>query len=211
MKNHFFLPIFLCLISFSAFGCRAVEPEEVYLISALGFDRTNSGVRVSAEVPLTREDEADKMEVRVFEGEGETFPSALEAMKAGLAKQLEFGHCALIVFGDGMENSRLDEILECLFEWQVPLSATVVYSPNAGELLKKGSLSAPAVGYEIPDILRLISKERGILFQCRVYEVASSGGSFRIPQFLPNGEEAAEVDRLEGECVYHEKKAVGIE
>lgn len=211
MKKRFFLLLFLCLVCLSVAGCRAVEPEEVYLISALGFDRTESGVRVSAEVPLTRENEADQMEVRVFEGTGKTLPSALEAMKAGLAKRLEFGHCALIVLGDGMEESRLDEILESLSGWQVPLSATVVFSPGAGELLKKGSLSAPAVGYEIPDILRLISEERGVSFRCRVYEVASAKGNFKIPRFLPNGEETAEVDRLDGICVYREKKAVGIE
>ena len=210
MKRLFCLlaAVYLCFL-FCA--CQAVEPEEVYLISALGFDKTDAGIRLVAEVPLTRESEADKMEIRVFEGEGASVPSALGAMKAGLAKRLEFGHCALVVLGRGIEEGVLDEVLANLSDRQVPLSATVVFSPDARELLKKGSLSAPAVGYEIPDILRLISKERGVVFHCRVYEVASAGGAFQIPQFLPNGEEAAEVDRWAGMCVYREKKAVEIE
>lgn len=192
-------------------GCRAVEPEEVYLVSALGFDRIDSEVRLVAEVPLTRENEADKMEVRIFEGRGKTIPYALENMKTGLAKQLEFGHCALIVLGQGVEEDLLDQALERVLTWQVPLSATVVSSPNAKELLKKGSLSAPAAGYELPDVLRLIGKERGILFSCRVYEVVSAGGSFRLPRFLPNGEETDAADRFAGVCVYREKKAVSVE
>ncbi len=202
-----FTLILSCLL---LLGCHAVEPEEVYLISALGFDKTDSGVRLVAEVPLTRESEADKMEVRIFEGNGRSAPAALEDMKTGLAKQLEFGHCALAVLGKGIEGEVLDEVLECLRSWQIPLSATVVYSPDARDLLGQGSLSAPAVGYEIPDILRLISRERGVNFRCRVYEVDSSGGSFQIPRFLPNGEEVAQVDRLDGLCIYREKKAVKI-
>ena len=192
-------------------GCGAVEPEEVYLVSAMGFDVAGEGVRLSAEVPLTRENEADKMEVRVFEGEGATFAGALETMQNGLAKELEFGHCALAVFGKGMEEEKLDEAMDCLRAWQVPLSATAVYSPDARELLQKGSLSAPAVGYELPDILELVSKARGIRFSCRIYEVASSAGTFALPQFLPSGKEAAEVDRWTGMCAYREKKVVGIE
>ena len=205
----FLLSAVLILPSLSA--CRAVEPEEVYLISALGFDRVEDGVRLVAEVPLTRENEADQMEVRLFEGSGKSIPSALEDMKSGLARQLEFGHCALAVLGEGIEEETLDWVLKCLSEWQVPLSATVVFSPDARALLGRGSLSAPAVGYELPDILRLISKSRGVSFRCRVYEVASSGGDFQIPRFLPNGEEVAEVDRLAGVCVYRQKKAVRIE
>ncbi len=209
MKRTVWLLAAVLIVPFFS-GCHAVEPEEVYLISALGFDRVDSGVRLVAEVPLTRESEEDKMEVRIFEGTGASLPSALEDMKSGLAKQLEFGHCALAVLGEGVEGETLDRVLECLSEWRVPLSATVIFSPNARELLKKGSLSAPAVGYEIPDILRLISKERGISFRCRIYEVASAGGNFEIPRFLPNGDEVAEVDRLAGTCVYREKKAVEI-
>lgn len=209
MKRTVWLLAAVLIVPFFS-GCHAVEPEEVYLISALGFDRVDSGVRLVAEVPLTRESEADKMEVRIFEGTGKSIPSALEDMKSGLAKQLEFGHCALAVLGEGIEGELLDAVIECLSGRRVPLSATVIFSPDARELLKKGSLSAPAVGYEIPDILRLISKEREILFRCRVYEVASAGGNFQIPRFLPNGDEVAEVDRLAGMCVYQEKKAVGV-
>lgn len=189
-------------------GCYAVEPEEVYLISALGFDRTDTGIRLVAEVPLTREDESDKMEVRVFEGTGGSIPAALEAMKTGLAKKPEFGHCALAVLGEGVEGAELEAALQCLSEWQVPLSATVIFSPDAKSLLEKGSLSAPAVGYEIPDILRLISEERGVVFRCRVYEISSSGGSFIVPRFLPNGDEIAQVDRLEGVRIYQNQRAV---
>ena len=195
----FFETVFLALC---LSGCQAVEPEEVYLVSALGFDAAGADVRVVAEVPLTRESETDRMEVRVFEGTGKDLAAALTEMKNGLAKQLEFGHCALVVLGEGIEGERLTAVLKTIPTWEVPLSVTVVCSPDARELLRQGSLSAPAVGYEIPDILQLIASERGESFKCRYYEIALANGNFAVPRFLSNGKEEAQVDRFDGLCKY---------
>ena len=103
MNRIFVFCICFCLC-LPVLGCSAVEPEELYLVSAFGVDRTDAGVRIVAEVPLTRETAADEMEVRLFEGEGETLSSALVEMKKGLAKKMDFGHCALAVFGKDVEG-----------------------------------------------------------------------------------------------------------
>lgn len=196
---------FLCLF---LFGCRAVEPEEVYLVSAVGFDKIDDRVRFCIEVPLTRESETDRMELRIFEGEGESVGEALCNLKNGLARQLELGHCALVVLGEGIEGERLATVLQSVTELQIPLSVTVVSSPKARELLSQGSLSAPAAGYEIPDILQLLEAGQKEPFKCRLYEIAAANGNFEIPQFLPEGQAAAGVDRYTGLCKFREGRRV---
>ena len=207
MKQLLFLLLPLCLLLAS---CRAgaTEPEQLYLVSAVGFDRTEDGLRVVTEVPLTRENEADKMEVRVFEGTGTTLADAMDDLRSGLGKKLFFGHCAVAVIGDRVSGDTLRAVLDFLTDGEIPLSVTVVSAPDARELLARGSLSAPAAGYEIPDILRLRMREGGISVRCRVYEIAAQGSVFSLPRFLPNDPENAEADRFAGERAFREWKAV---
>ena len=129
MKCLWALPL-LCLL-FASCGMNTTEPEQLYLVSAIGFDAAEEGVCVVAEVPLTRETEADKMDVCVFQGVGQNIPDALDQMKKGLGKRLFFGHCALAVLGDGMEADRLRAALDFLADEEIPLSITVVSAPNA--------------------------------------------------------------------------------
>ncbi|MBQ3639603.1 MAG: hypothetical protein II955_03695 [Clostridia bacterium] len=206
MKCLWALPL-LCLL-FASCGMNTTEPEQLYLVSAIGFDAAEEGVCVVAEVPLTRETEADKMDVCVFQGVGQNIPDALDQMKKGLGKRLFFGHCALAVLGDGMEADRLRAALDFLADEEIPLSITVVSAPNARELLARGSLSAPAAGYEIPDILRLQTREAGLFLQCRYYEIAARGSDFTIPRFEPNAPERAEADRFCGLRTFREGRAV---
>lgn len=199
--------LLLCLFLSSCKGNTA-EPEQLYLVSAIGFDVAEEGFCVVAEVPLTRETEADKMDVCVFEGVGKNIPDAVAQMKKGLGKQLFFGHCALAVLGDGMESERLRSALDFLSAEEIPLSITVVSAPSARELLARGSLSAPAAGYEIPDILRLQMREEGLFLQCRYYEIVAHGSDFTIPRFEPNDSDRAEADRFCGQRVYREGRVV---
>lgn len=208
MKRLVVLLLILMTCSLASCGMRATEPEQLYLVSAVGFDAIDEGVRVVAEVPLTRETEADKMDVCVFEGVGNDIPDAIAQMKKGLGKRLFFGHCALAVLGDGVEEARLRSVLDFLSEEKIPLSVTVISAPSARELLARGSLSAPAAGYEIPDILRLQTREMGLSLQCRYYEVAARGSDFTLPRFEPNDPDRAEADRFCGLRVYRNGKAV---
>lgn len=207
MKRVWICLLPLCLLLASC-GTGAVEPEELYLVSAVGLDRTDGGLRVVTEVPLTRENEADKMVVRVFEGTGTTLDEAMETLKSGLGRELFFGHCALAILGDGVSGETLRAALERFVNVGVPFSVTVISTADARDLLARGSLSATAVGYEIPDILRLRIRAGGLTLPCRYYEIAARAGSFSLPRFAVNGEEIAEADRFCGERIYREWKAV---
>lgn len=192
----------------SACGAHTTEPEQLYLVSAIGFDKTDAGIRVVAEVPLTRENEADKMEVCVFAGDGSTIPIALQEMKRGLGKELFFGHCALAVLGDGVEEDWLNAVLDFLNAEDIPLSVTVISAPNAQKLLARGSVAASAAGYEIPDILRLQIRESGLSLQCRLYEIETRKTDFVLPRFEANESENAAANRFCGERNYRDGKAV---
>ena len=72
MKRVWICLLPLCLLLASC-GTGAVEPEELYLVSAVGLDRTDGGLRVVTEVPRTRENEA--------------FLSAIEKPRAWIHRQ----------------------------------------------------------------------------------------------------------------------------
>lgn len=203
-KIAWLLPLCLLLAA-----CRAdvSEPEELYLVSAIGFDAGNADLRVSVEVPLTRENEADKMEVLVFDGTGNNLTAAMRDLRAKLGKKLFFGHCALAIFGDGVSGDALRAALDFLSGNEIPLSVTVVSAPDARELLARGTLSAPAAGYEIPDILRLLARDEGLPLRCRYYEIAAHSSDFTLPRFLPSDLNEAVPDRFVGMRSYRDGKA----
>ena len=204
-KRLLLLPVIVLLFA----SCRSFpshEPEQVYLISAFGFDARNGRLRVCAEVPLTRENEADKMEVRLFEGVGDSPRDALRKIETGLSKELLFGHCALVILGDGLTSEQHIEILQFLATGKtVPVSA-----PDAHDLLGSGSLSAPAAGYEIPGILRGQMDSMGMDPCCRLYEISASpaGSVVAYPRFLPANEETGESDCFDGLRFFRDGKAI---
>lgn len=200
------------LLAVSSCGIRRVsEPEDVYLVSALGFDRAGDQLRLSAEVPLTRENEADKMEVKCFYGIGETAEQALLDLRSGLAKELIFGHCALIVLGDTLTpEDRVTATDFAAHTVQIPLSVPVISTPDALQLLEKGSLSAPAAGYDIPEILRQQNKLYVLDLRCRLYEIlATTNGTQILPRFLPTDPEQAASDSFDGLFFYDRFSPVG--
>ena len=198
------------LIGFSSCGIRRVsEPEDVYPVSAIGFDREGDLLILSAEVPLTRENEAEKMEVKCFVGIGETPEQALLDLRAGLSKELLFGHCALVILGDALTpQDRLQAIDFAAHTAEIPLSVPVISTPDAGELLANGSLSAPAAGYDIPEILRQQNKLYALDLKCRLYEVLNeTDGGQILPRFLPTDSE--EIDSFDGLFFYDRFSPVG--
>ena len=213
MKRYALL-LGLAAILFGCSSCgirRVSEPEDVYLVSALGFDRAGELLRLSAEVPLTRENEADQMEVECFWGMGETPDAALLDLKAGLSKELIFGHCALVVFGDRLTpEDRATATDFAAHTVQIPLSVPVISTPDALELLKNGSLSAPAAGYDIPEILRRQNKLYELDLRCRLYEIlAQTNGKQVLPRFLPTDSDQAASDSFDGLSFYDRFSSVG--
>lgn len=183
-----------CLLSSCQMTGRS-EPEQVYLVSAVGFDSAvNGDIRLSVEVPLTRESETENMETKLFAASGSTVEETVRKITSGLSRKLLFSHCALMVLGDSLSR----EQLEAAFAFAstgayLPLAAQVVGSADAETLLRGGSLSTPAVGYDIPGILKQEKEILGLDIRCRIYELRANavpGKHIVLPYFTAAGEEA---------------------
>ncbi|HBF14480.1 MAG TPA: hypothetical protein DDW30_02115 [Clostridiales bacterium] len=169
----------VCLAALSLLSCRGLrgqEPEQGALVAAIGIDAEGDGVRLSLEVLVPREgDEAERL---VLGAVGPTASEAYEAALSGFPRAPLFGHCAVMVFGDGVSDAALAQLLT---EDSLPPEMQVVTAPNAAALLALGGLSTPAMGY---DLQAMLSGARAV--HCRVYEL-SEGGVDRaaLPRFSP--------------------------
>lgn len=168
----------LLLVPLLFCSCRRTgqsEPEQVLLVSSVGFDRDEEGFRVSLEVPMPGKGEEGDTGVCVFSGSGESVQTALRNIAAGLSRKLVFSHCALMVLGEGLSREQLDEIFRVAGTGSLlPLATQTVAAPDAGELLRAGGLSFVAAGYDIPELFRRESGLLGLDIRCQVYELRAN-------------------------------------
>lgn len=169
----------VCTAALSLFSCRGLrgqEPEQGALVAAIGIDAEEAGVRISLEVLVPREgDEAERL---VLEAVGATASEAYGATLSGFPRAPLFGHCAVMVFGDGVSDAALADLLS---ENSLPPEMQVVTAPDAAALLALGGLSTPAMGY---DLQAMLSGERTV--HCRVYELTEGNiDRAALPRFSP--------------------------
>lgn len=181
------LAILACLILVS---CSAIpgysEPEDRFIVSALGFDVIDGAMRVSAQI-VAGEGEPE----RVCVGKGESVEQAMAHIEGADAKQLETSHCALILIGDSVEKEALAEILDyCRRNDDITIGAKVASAHDAGALL---SLEG-ADGYELLGALRESSDGAGFAGGSRFYEIEEiraskkEGAVYHLPYFSADGE-----------------------
>lgn len=155
---------------------RGQEPERGALVSAIGADTDNGALRLSLEVLVPRE--GDEAERRVLSATGRTAAEAYAEVLSGFPRAPLFGHCAVIVFGDGISDALLNELLS---EPSLPPEMQAVCAPNAAELLRLDGLSTPAVGYDLQAILN-----RNRQVHCRIRELSAGPvGRSALPRFFP--------------------------
>ena len=165
------------------------EPEQIYPVSAIGFDRAEDGIRVTVEIAL-----ADGERPAVcYSQTGQDIAAALCELADGLPRSLIYSHCALAVMGEDLTKEQMQEIFAFAgVEDGLPLAAEVVVSKNAEALLRGERLSSVAAGYEIPQILEQERVRRGIELPCQIYRLRAVF-SPDLPVALPR------FDRMEEE------------
>ena len=171
---------------------RYTEPEQIYPVSAIGFDGVDSGVRVTVEIPVVGGETLSDSKAMRFSQTGADVRDALRSMETGLPRALIFSHCALAVLGDSLSKEQMQEIFAFAgVEDGLPLAAEVVICPNAEQLLAAQPLSSIAVGYEIPQILEQERERRGAELPCEIYQlraIVSPDLPVAIPRLDMNGE-----------------------
>lgn len=171
------------------------EPEQVFLVSAVGFDADGEQIRLTLELPVISSD-GEMEKPKVISASGGSVDAALGEITSRLGKELLFSHCALMALGEELSRERLEETFGFVEAGTyLPLACEVVATKNAEALLKSNRLSSVAAGYEITEIYK---RERGLLgldFQSEIYAICSSENPERqilLPWFEPSeGEEDA--------------------
>lgn len=213
--------ILVCMILSSCQWHR--EPEQVYLVSAMGFDADEGNIRVTVEIPVVEEQESSAPKTMLFTQTGESVVRALETLKTGFSKELVFSHCALAVLGETLSKEQMQEVFAFSGTGEgIPLAAEVVICEDAERLLSAENISFTAIGYEVPQILEREREQLGIELPCQIYElraVASPDLPVYIPRFEVFDTETSQPLRFEGvdilrphgdafqlsaeECVFH--------
>ena len=182
-QSAFLLLACACLSLFCA--CRNIrgqEPEQGALVAAIGVDSDGEKMQVALEVLVPRE--GNSAGRRVLQGFGATVPDAYRNALSGFPRAPLFGHCAVLILGDGLSDETIGAILA---EESLPPEMQAVTAPKAAALLQADVLSTPAVGYDLQAIL---ASQREI--HCRIYELATQPAENRrnaLPRFAtaPDG------------------------
>lgn len=176
------IPFLICAFLPFLSACRSFrgqEPEQGALVAAIGIDADGEkNIRVALEVLVPRDgDEADR---RILQGFGATVSDAYRDALTGFPRAPLFGHCAVLIFGNGVSDTVFKAVLA---ERSLPPEMQAVTSPNALTLLQTEKLSTPALGYDLQTIL---ADHRDI--HCRIYELTAQAEEIRrdsLPHFEP--------------------------
>lgn len=176
MKRHLkkltkFMGLFvLSLVLLMPVGCGGVgsytEPEEIAVVSAIGFDAAERGVRVSVQT-VNGSGKAPE----VIDGEGESIDLALSSVYSDGSRRLEFSHCALVVLGDGLDKETVSEIYGlCGGNDEISDAVLLVGAHEAYPLLSLEN----AAGYDVATAMRSYPEGAGLFSKNRFYEIIGS-------------------------------------
>lgn len=161
-----------------------IEPEDQYVVSAIGFDVTDGGISVSVEVI-----DSDPKKSRVLSGEGGSIEEAISVLLAEETKTLEVSHCAMIALGRGIGAEWLRHIMDyCNRNEDITVAAHVVATSDARSLLSISDVS----GYDLVGSISEGRENSGVGRESRFYQVEGARSSdapvFALPYFTANGE-----------------------
>ena len=167
------------------------EPEDRYIVSALGFDEKEGSFEVSVSV-------VDGEETRVFRGIGDSVDHAMSHIKGADAKQLELSHLAVIVIGNSIDDESLSEVLAyCQNNDDITIGVRLASAHNAAELLSLDGSD----GYTLTGAFRDGKDGSGFAGGSRFYElendrISDSRGRVCHMPYFSVGEEGYYLDGL---------------
>lgn len=170
----------LAMIVFSFCGCSAKEAiasdKQEYIVSAIGFDRENTKVKMFLETVIVNSDDlSPKKNSKLIFGTGKTVEEAFAKITAKTTQPLMFSHCGVVAIGEGITAKQLENIYDFCYEKdEINLAAMFILTPKAEKLFSLKPLSSVAMGYDIMSMTEVISEDRGINFKNLLYEIESA-------------------------------------
>lgn len=177
------LLIFTLLISLC--GCKQTGAE--YIISSMGFDNSDGLLNTCFEA-IVINSETTESQIKLLEGKGKTVTDGIKQIKKSATQKLLLSHCGVLVMGEDLTESQINEIYEfCFDERDITLSARVVTTKNAKQLLQTKPVSSIAVGYDILGLIEQYSKKDKQI-KNRYFEIMALERRVALPKIMPTKE-----------------------
>ena len=185
------------------------EPNDRRLISVMGFDSVGEKIRVVAEALEWSENEGTKP--YLIAADGDTVHEGLSRLSAKSSRALSFTHCSALILGEDLTPQQIDDILKyCADEKKISLSAKVISTSKAEELLSLTTDTAVSTGFEISDITDQTAEKFGYAGHTALYEIITARMQTLNAYALPYFDEKDEKPSLQGLRVYVNDKHIAI-
>lgn len=160
------IAVVLCLLTLCS--CKGInnyrEPEQVAVVSSIGFDIKDNKFFVTLEM-------VDDGKTETLNASSINVSDAFYNLQRDTAKSLFYGHTLVIILGRSLEKKEIDEILAyCSENRNISLACRVVLTENAEKVLCD---SKENIGEKIVTLITNREKE-GEEIDCTLYRVLKS-------------------------------------
>lgn len=210
-KKLMILTVFLVCFALSgcSFRSAAGAQKEQYIVSALGFDGEDGKIRMSLECLVINTEESSEKKRTVYSGSGKTVDEAFSGIAIQRTQPIMLDHAATILIGAGLTPEQLGEILDyCKNNNEINISCTVAAGENAGELLTAETVSSIALGYDIADMIEVVTASNGMALEDRLYQIEAAKEYPQNLFYLPRIEKTGTDIRLASLSVYRDNRKI---
>lgn len=172
-------------------GCSAKEAiashKQEYIVTALGFDTDEKGIRMILEAVVVNSDDLDSSkENRLIEGAGANVDEAFSQISQKTTQPLMFSHTGTVIISDGLSQTQTEDIYDFCYERdEINLAVMFVNTENAKELLSCKTVSSVGVGFDIMSLIEVVAEEKGMAFENLFYEIESARNKPQKTVYLP--------------------------
>lgn len=119
------------------------EIEQRVIASVLGIDKTETGYSLTAQVVVPKRASEGDPTQEVVTADGESIPEGIDKLNRALGRNIELGHCGVIVVGNMPDTGDLDYLLAGSI---LTTGTYLVHAENASDFIESvKSMSASAV------------------------------------------------------------------
>ena len=183
MKKLALMLIILCLISLC--GCATYrEIDRGYLVTAIGFKRTNENVSIALEAISSPDANDTSSQKATLVADGKTINDAYFSLRSQLVKPLYFEQLGAVVIADSFARDNFAEIIDfCTNLQSASLGMYVVSTPDLQTLFSTQTPDG-ILGYDIIGLIKNYETTGGKKDSCQLYQLRrqpSSAVSIAVP------------------------------
>ena len=198
---------FVIFIIFCLAGCKYsadyIDPEDRYIVSAVAFQKDNSGIKTLIEAPPAKNN--PEKTLTVFSGVADSVEKSVELTANKISGELIFSQCPIILIDEGLKGEEIQQIFDfCMKNYDISLSVMLSSCDNPQELL---GLEQPvmSVGHTLLKTLTNSNKQVDVSSYARFAKIINDenkNGEFYLPHIIIENETFS-IDCM---CFYKNKK-----